>query len=62
MTKWDCGAREEGREHEYNAESITMYRGEDSGPDFSDEEIEYKDVKVRYTGHFNIIDFVLVLQ
>jgi len=45
VTKWDCGAREEGREHEYNAESITMYRGEDSGPDFSDEEIEYKDVK-----------------
>ena len=28
-------------------ESITIYRGvEDSGPDFSDEEIEYKDVKV----------------
>ena len=35
----------EPRDHEYG-ESITIYRAEDSGPDFSDEEIEYKDVKV----------------
>ncbi len=26
--------------------SITIYRAEDSGPDFSDDEMEYKDVKV----------------
>ena len=43
--------REEGgiikREKGEFGESITIYRGvEDSGPDFSDEEIEYKDVKV----------------
>jgi hypothetical protein len=38
LTKWDGS----GREVE---ESITIYRAEDSGPDFSDEEIEYKDVK-----------------
>lgn len=45
VTKWDCGGRElEARDHEYS-ESITMYRGEDSGPDYSDEEIEYNNVK-----------------
>jgi hypothetical protein len=27
--------------------SITIYRAEDSGPDFSDDDLEYKDVKVR---------------
>jgi len=39
--KWDCGGRA-GEQRDYT-ESITIYRGE--GSDFSDEEIEYKDVK-----------------
>ena len=43
-SKWDWAGKEgEQRDHEYT-ESITIYRGE--GSDFSDEEIEYKDVKV----------------
>ena len=37
--------RVESRDHEYS-ESITMYRGEDSGPEFSEEEPEYTDIKV----------------
>ena len=50
MTKWDPVSRE-GREdckeeRVEGKESITIYRGVDSGPEFSDEEIEYKDVKV----------------
>ena len=39
LPKWDGSSREP-------EESITIYRAEDSGPDFSDDEIEYKDVKV----------------
>ena len=61
LTKWDPVSQGEGRELDIKeeeggiikrekgefGESITIYRGvEDSGPDFSDEEIEYKDVKV----------------
>jgi len=60
LTKWDPVSQGEGRELDIKeeeggiikrekgefGESITIYRGvEDSGPDFSDEEIEYKDVK-----------------
>eukprot|EP00088_Acartia_fossae_P068079 TRINITY_DN8566_c0_g2_i1.p1 TRINITY_DN8566_c0_g2~~TRINITY_DN8566_c0_g2_i1.p1 ORF type:complete len:458 (-),score=157.34 TRINITY_DN8566_c0_g2_i1:1296-2669(-) len=37
--------RVESRDHEYS-ESITMYRGEDSGPEYSEEEPEYNDIKV----------------